>query len=89
MGILHIMIFMAKKNQLTIRMNLRNLMDARGLNVDKLVDLCKEAGAPITRTTVYNMLDPNARGVYLSSIAALCNGLQIHPGDLFVIEEGK
>jgi DNA-binding Xre family transcriptional regulator len=80
---------MAKKTPQTIRMNLRNLLDARGLSVDGLVDLCKEAGTPITRTTVYNMLDPNATGVFLKSITAVCNGLQVHPGDLFLVEDGK
>ena len=80
---------MAKKTPTKIKFNLRNLMDARGLSVDGLVDLCKEAGSPITRTTVYNMLDPNVTGVYLSSIAAICIGLQVHPGDLFTMEDAK
>jgi DNA-binding Xre family transcriptional regulator len=83
----HIMIGMAKKNSPKVKFNLSSILDERGLSVDAVVDLCKAAGTPITRTTVYNLLNPYARGIYLSSVAALCNGLQITPADLFTYEE--
>lgn len=71
----------------TVKLNLGNILTERKLKPDDVVDMCNEAGTPITRTTVYNMLNPYATGIYLSSLTAICNGLKITPADLFVLEE--
>ena len=75
---------MAKKTPKQIRFNLSGIMEQRGLKVDEVVTLCDAAGTPITRTTVYKLREPDVTGVYLSSLTALCNGLDVSPCELFV-----
>jgi len=80
---------MAKKTIPQVKLNVDNLLKEKDLSVDAVVEMCEKAGAPITRTTVYNMLNPYAKGVHLTSLTALCVGLNVKPADLFVMEEGK
>lgn len=84
-----IMILMNKKTSPQIKMNLKSLLDKRGLTVDAVVKMCNDAGSKITRTTVYNLKSDHAKGVKFSSLTALCNGLQVPPADLFTYEDSK
>jgi DNA-binding Xre family transcriptional regulator len=78
--------YMAKKTTLNVKLNLRDLLDKRGLKADDVVKLCEDAGYPITRATVYNQLSPHAQAIRMSSITALCAGLNVRPCELFKVE---
>ena len=78
---------MAKKTPPTVILNLSGIMDQRDLSADEVSALCEKAGTPISRTTVFHMKSGRADAIRLTSIAALCNGLDITPCDLFIYEK--
>ena len=58
------------------------VMRERGMKADELVLRCKLVGYNVTRTTVYNLCKPTAVGLQFKSLAAICAGLELTPGDL-------
>lgn len=70
-----------------VKFNLLKIMEERKLTPADVADLCTAAGTPLTRITIYNMINPLAHGVYLSTLTALCNGLKVTPAELFTMDE--
>ena len=65
-----------------ITFQLQKILDDKGLTVDQAASVTK-----LSRPTLYKLKSGNATGIQFETIQSLCNGLDVRPCDLFVIEE--
>lgn len=73
---------MAEKKQtyVVVEFHLKQIMHERGLSVPQVSKL-----TGITHSALYMMLDRLPRAVRFDTIARLCAGLDVMPGDLLVM----
>jgi DNA-binding Xre family transcriptional regulator len=70
----------------TVTLRVPYLMDKAGITAYRLA---ADSGGRISRRTAYRLSRGEKAGLYPEEIAALCDVLDVQPGELFEVTKGK